>query len=736
MASQGGDGEQPDSGAANSMEDARRQHLKNLHRRSRFRAKLIGDESNDAPSVANNEHHGSSSQAIHPTLLPQVTHRPFPCPHPVNSPMQYGGYAPPAYPYPRRYSLASYHPLYIQGVPVVASHIPYYYPPHLPQNFYHPVDRGRVGSETSTHVVQNEDVGDDDVFSTSTQPRVPPNLPNDALNTFLHQERRKRARSAGDLGMLYSPGVQNMFGGILPPQSPLQSPFEEKRHFVGMTGCPVAEQKQGSTHNLSSGPQQPPSKRKCTEAMAPSAARNPSVEVQGRQVNPRCETVSEKAGTSDVGHSSNTQPPVTTTPLVLKSSLVTSRSSNVKKKVIWNDLPKEHTVAVHNHEHVEDKNDESFDNLINMDPFVSSTKHKTVKNRIGPYLVGPKLGSCPVKCVSQYLVRKANTCKYYVAKVLKIESNNSEVRSGKMLLHNEHSLLSLLSSHPGVIRQHGLFKDSSYSEAKGTVIPRVGLILDCLTRHEQDSSTSNYLNLQQYVIQSKRLSEREATRIFYLIVSVVYSLHKINVVHRDLKLGNMVLDMRVRKVTLTNFCLGCHLSSESEMLTDQRGSPAYISPDVLSGQPYAGKPSDMWSLGVVLFTMLYGQFPFYDPKPKMLFTKIKHAKFSIPETGQVSLTTNGIIRGLLTLHPDRRMTASEVLAELEAMALSRKPLRALVSQAQVVPDIDDDDHCNSDEIVTSVETAEDRLKHERLLTFAFEQKLLSDDEIDDEGVIV
>ena len=91
--------------------------------------------------------------------------------------------------------------------------------------------------------------------------------------------------------------------------------------------------------------------------------------------------------------------------------------------------------------------------------------------------------------------------------------------------------------------------------------------------------------------------------------------------------------------------------NENDLLKDQRGSPAYISPDVLSGKPYAGKPSgkkyklsisriffivflffffsnsqkndtifsDMWALGVVLFTMLYGQFPFYDSAPHELF---------------------------------------------------------------------------------------------------------------------
>jgi len=57
-----------------------------------------------------------------------------------------------------------------------------------------------------------------------------------------------------------------------------------------------------------------------------------------------------------------------------------------------------------------------------------------------------------------------------------------------------------------------------------------------------------------------------------------------NVVHRDLKLGNMVLDKRTRKIILTNFCLGCHLTGDHDLLTDQRGSPAYISPDVLSGK--------------------------------------------------------------------------------------------------------------------------------------------------------
>ena len=49
------------------------------------------------------------------------------------------------------------------------------------------------------------------------------------------------------------------------------------------------------------------------------------------------------------------------------------------------------------------------------------------------------------------------------------------------------------------------------------------------------------------------------------------------------------------------------------------------------GRPYLGKPSDMWALGVLLYTMLYGQFPFYDNTPHELFRKIKAVEYTIPE---------------------------------------------------------------------------------------------------------
>nr|XP_042905483.1 serine/threonine-protein kinase 40 isoform X2 [Parasteatoda tepidariorum]XP_042905484.1 serine/threonine-protein kinase 40 isoform X2 [Parasteatoda tepidariorum] len=263
-----------------------------------------------------------------------------------------------------------------------------------------------------------------------------------------------------------------------------------------------------------------------------------------------------------------------------------------------------------------------------------------------------------------------------------------------MLLHTEYSLLSILQFNPGVIHHHGLFKDEYFepSDKKMNLRnsvrrrQRVCLVLDCLSRHEFNPRNSRIINLQHYVISEKKLSEKEAVFLFYDIVNIVSSLHKENVVHRDLKLGNIVLNQHTRKVTLTNFCLGKHLMNENDLLKDQRGSPAYISPDVLSGKPYLGKPSDMWALGVVLFTMLYGIFPFYDSVPQELFRKIKSVEFTIPGSdGRVSESSNMIIRNLLNANPTQRMTAEQVLDALSCIAATRWSSSSRDNDLQVVP---------------------------------------------------
>ncbi|KAK3603549.1 hypothetical protein CHS0354_027973 [Potamilus streckersoni] len=321
--------------------------------------------------------------------------------------------------------------------------------------------------------------------------------------------------------------------------------------------------------------------------------------------------------------------------------------------------------------------------------------------RAGPYLLGPRIGSSPVRSIVPCLARKEGTDDFFTIKILTLEDSNKESqddRQGKMLIHTEYSLLSLLKNQDGVIHHHGLFKDEAWEEREtldrnghveftGRRRKRLCLVLDCLIPHGYSDKNTDLMNLQHYVIKEKKLSEKEAVIVFYDIIRVVESLHKKNIVHRDLKLGNMVLNKRTRRILITNFCLGKHLVCETDLLKDQRGSPAYISPDVLSGKPYLGKPSDMWALGVVLFTMLYGQFPFYDSIPQELFRKIKSAEFRLPPDVRISEKTKSIVCKLLIMNPQDRMTASQVLDALTSVIASWQTPANSYDSLQVVPDI-------------------------------------------------
>ncbi|GAB0095690.1 Serine/threonine-protein kinase 40 [Sergentomyia squamirostris] len=330
--------------------------------------------------------------------------------------------------------------------------------------------------------------------------------------------------------------------------------------------------------------------------------------------------------------------------------------------------------------------------------------NRKVMKRAGPYILGPKLGNGPVESIAQYLARKENTGDYYQLKILVLNANPGCVKSledekqGKLLLHSEYQLLTMLQNEEGIIRSYELFSDIAFEEEPvpgkasefiytGRLKRRIILVVDCVTAHEFCDKTSVFINLQQYLIREKTLSENRTLIIFYEIIKIVESLHSKNVVHRDLKLGNIVYNTLTQRVILTNFCLGKHLLNENDYLRDQRGSPAYISPDVLgasSQTPYKGKPSDIWALGVVLFTMLYSQFPFFETTPAALFKRIKSADYKIPKNSKVSEETQFLIKNMLHLNPEERLTSTEIRERLEAL-INRKRQHVLQVD-QVVPE--------------------------------------------------
>lgn len=97
-----------------------------------------------------------------------------------------------------------------------------------------------------------------------------------------------------------------------------------------------------------------------------------------------------------------------------------------------------------------------------------------------------------------------------------------------------------------------------------------------------------------------------------------------------------------------------------DLLQDKRGCPAYVSPEILKANTtYSGKAADMWSLGVILYTMLVGRYPFNDSEHASLFAKISRGQFTVPDC--LSSKARCMIRALLRREPEERIASEDVL---------------------------------------------------------------------------
>ncbi|KAL4511725.1 hypothetical protein ABPG72_012570 [Tetrahymena utriculariae] len=155
----------------------------------------------------------------------------------------------------------------------------------------------------------------------------------------------------------------------------------------------------------------------------------------------------------------------------------------------------------------------------------------------------------------------------------------------------------------------------------------------------------------------RKLEEPEVKRLFRQIVEGVNYCHKMSVVHRDIKLENILLDQS-NNIKIIDFGFSI-INGEDKKLKIFCGTPSYMAPEIVSKIEYVGQKADIWALGILLFVMLQGKFPFKGVNDNELFKKIKKGSYTY--THPVSPDAEKLISQLLNIRPSERPNLPTIL---------------------------------------------------------------------------
>ena len=163
--------------------------------------------------------------------------------------------------------------------------------------------------------------------------------------------------------------------------------------------------------------------------------------------------------------------------------------------------------------------------------------------------------------------------------------------------------------------------------------------------------------LFDYIVEKKKLDEKEACNFYQQIINGIEYLHKLNIVHRDLKPENLLLDSTKRKIKIVDFGLSI-IYNKNQLLKTACGSPCYAAPEMIKGNFYKGINIDIWSSGIILYAMICGYLPFDDKNDELLYSKIMKGEFIIPNF--ISDSGKDLINKILCVDPDKRIRIKDI----------------------------------------------------------------------------
>uniref|UniRef100_A0A671PWD8 non-specific serine/threonine protein kinase n=1 Tax=Sinocyclocheilus anshuiensis TaxID=1608454 RepID=A0A671PWD8_9TELE len=162
-----------------------------------------------------------------------------------------------------------------------------------------------------------------------------------------------------------------------------------------------------------------------------------------------------------------------------------------------------------------------------------------------------------------------------------------------------------------------------------------------------------------YLVAHGRMKEKEARAKFRQIVSAVQYCHQKCIVHRDLKAENLLLDADMN-IKIADFGFSNEFTLGNKLDTFC-GSPPYAAPELFQGKKYDGPEVDVWSLGVILYTLVSGSLPFDGQNLKELRERVLRGKYRIPF--YMSTDCENLLKKFLILNPTKRGSLDQIMKD-------------------------------------------------------------------------
>ncbi|XP_072455938.1 testis-specific serine/threonine-protein kinase 1-like [Notamacropus eugenii] len=212
-------------------------------------------------------------------------------------------------------------------------------------------------------------------------------------------------------------------------------------------------------------------------------------------------------------------------------------------------------------------------------------------------------------------------------------------------LPREIEILAMLN-HRSIVKTYEIFETS---DGKVYIVMELGVQGDLL----------------EFIKTRGALHEDDARKKFHQLSSAVKYCHDLDVVHRDLKCENLLLDKDFNiKLSDFGFSKRCVRDDNGRIMLSKTfcGSAAYAAPEVLQGIPYQPKVYDIWSLGVILYIMVCGSMPYDDSNIKKMLRIQKEHRVNFPRSKHLTGECKDLIYRMLQPDVNRRLHIDEILS--------------------------------------------------------------------------